>query len=54
VKGTKSATVDAAQTTIKGSTLDVKGSKTAVDGSGTLDLTSSGVASLKGSLTKIG
>jgi type VI secretion system secreted protein VgrG len=54
VKGTSSATVDAAQTTIKGTTLDVKGSKTAVDGSGTLDLSSSGVASLKGSLTKIG
>jgi hypothetical protein len=32
----------------------VKGTKTAVQGSGTLDLASSGIASLKGSLTKIG
>jgi len=54
VKGTTSATVDAAQTAIKGTNIDVKGTKTAVDGSGTLDLSSSGVASLKGSLTKIG
>ncbi len=34
--------------------LDVKGTKTAVEGSGMLDLASSGIASLKGSLTKIG
>jgi hypothetical protein len=46
--------VDATQTAISGTQLDVKGTKTAVQGSGTLDLTSSGIASLKGSLTKIG
>jgi len=54
LKGTMKATVDATQTAISGTQLDVKGTKTAVQGSGTLDLSSSGIASLKGSLTKIG
>ena len=54
LKGTMKATVDAAQTAISGTQIDVKGTKTAVQGSGTLDLASSGIASLKGSLTKIG
>ncbi|MEJ0035903.1 MAG: type VI secretion system tip protein TssI/VgrG [Gammaproteobacteria bacterium] len=52
--GTMKATVDATQTAIFGTQVDVKGTKTAVQGSGTLDLASSGIASLKGSLTKIG
>jgi type VI secretion system secreted protein VgrG len=54
LKGTMKATVDATQTAISGTQVDVKGTKTAVQGSGTLDLASSGIASLKGSLTKIG
>jgi type VI secretion system secreted protein VgrG len=54
LSGTMKASVDATQTAISGTQLDVKGTKTAVQGSGTLDLTSSGIASLKGSLTKIG
>jgi type VI secretion system secreted protein VgrG len=54
VKGTSSAEIDATQTKVSGTQLDVKGTKTTVDGSASLDLTSSGVASLKGSLTKIG
>ncbi|HWG29140.1 MAG TPA: type VI secretion system tip protein TssI/VgrG [Steroidobacteraceae bacterium] len=54
LKGTSSVDIDAAQTKVSGTQLDVKGTKTTVDGSGTLDLSSSGVASLKGSLTKIG
>ena len=54
LKGTQKASVDAAQTAISGTQVDLKGTKTAVQGSGTLDLSSSGVASLKGSLTKIG
>jgi phage gp45-like len=54
VSGTMKASVDAAQTAISGTQLDLKGTKTAVQGSGTLDLASSGIASLKGSLTKIG
>jgi len=52
--GTAKATVDATRIAISGTQLDVKGTKTAVQGSGTLDLSSSGIASLKGSLTKIG
>jgi type VI secretion system secreted protein VgrG len=54
VKGSLKATVDATQTAISGTQVDVKGTKTAVQGSGTLDLASSGIASLKGTLTKIG
>ncbi len=54
LKGTLKASVDATQTAISGTQLDVKGTRTAVQGSGTLDLSSSGIASLKGSLTKIG
>jgi type VI secretion system secreted protein VgrG len=54
VSGTMKASVDATQTAISGTQLDLKGTKTAVQGSGTLDLASSGIASLKGSLTKIG
>jgi type VI secretion system secreted protein VgrG len=54
VKGTSSAEIDATQTKVSGTQVNVTGTKTTVDGSATLDLTSSGVASLKGSLTKIG
>ena len=54
LSGTASAKVDGTQTAISGTQVDVKGTKTAVQGSGTLDLASSGIASLKGSLTKIG
>jgi type VI secretion system secreted protein VgrG len=54
VKGTMKASVDATQVAISGTQLEVKGTKTAVQGTGTLDLASSGIASLKGSLTKIG
>lgn len=54
LSGTAKASVDAAQVAVSGTQLDVKGTKTAVQGSGTLDLSSSGIASLKGSLTKIG
>ena len=54
IKGTSKVEIDGTQTAISGQQLDVKGTKTAVQGSGMLDLASSGVASLKGSLTKIG
>jgi type VI secretion system secreted protein VgrG len=54
VKGTLKASIDATQVAISGTQLDLKGTKTAVQGSGTLDLASSGIASLKGTLTKIG
>ena len=54
LKGTNSVEIDATQTKVSGTQVDVKGTKTTVDGSATLDLSSSGVASLKGSLTKIG
>ena len=54
VSGTMKASLDAAQVAISGTQLEMKGTKTAVQGSGTLDLASSGVASLKGTLTKIG
>ena len=54
VKGTLKASIDATQVAISGTQLDIKGTKTGVQGSGTLDLASSGVASLKGTLTKIG
>jgi type VI secretion system secreted protein VgrG len=54
VSGTASAELSATQTKVSGTQLDLKGTKTTVDGSGMLDLTASGVASLKGSLTKIG
>jgi type VI secretion system secreted protein VgrG len=54
LSGTQKASVDSAQTTISGTQVSLTGTKTAVQGSGTLDLSSSGIASLKGSLTKIG
>jgi type VI secretion system secreted protein VgrG len=54
LSGTQQASVDSAQTAITGTQVSVSGTKTAVQGSGTLDLSSSGVATLKGSLTKIG
>ena len=54
LSGTTKATVDAAQTAISGTQVSLTGTKTAVQGSGALDLSSSGIASLKGSLTKIG
>lgn len=54
IKGNSKVEIDGTQTAITGQQLDVKGTKTAVEGSGMLDLASSGIASLKGSLTKIG
>lgn len=54
VSGTAKAEVDAPQTAVSGTQLNLKGTKTAVQGTGMLDLASSGIASLKGSLTKIG
>lgn len=54
LKGSSKVEIDGTQTAISGQQLEVKGTKTAVQGTGTLDLASSGVASLKGSLTKIG
>lgn len=54
VKGDKSVDVNGSQMTVGGVEVSLKGTKTIVDGSATLDLTASGVASLKGSLTKIG
>ena len=54
LKTTMKTAVDATQVEIKGTQVDVKGSKTAVEGSGMLDLKAGGIASLKGSLTKIG
>ena len=54
LKGTASTAIDATKVDVKGTQVAVKGTKTAVEGSGTLDLTASGIASLKGSLTKIG
>jgi type VI secretion system secreted protein VgrG len=54
IKGTSKVEIDGTQTAVSGQTVDVKGTKTAVEGSGMLDLKASGIASLKGSLTKIG
>jgi len=54
VSGTTKVEIDGAQTKVSGTQVQLSGTKTAVEGSGMLDLTSSGVASLKGSLTKIG
>jgi type VI secretion system secreted protein VgrG len=54
VKGNNSVTIDGGQTAVKGVQLDMTGKKTTVDGAAQLDLSSTGVASLKGSLTKIG
>jgi type VI secretion system secreted protein VgrG len=54
LKGNTKVEIDGTQTAISGQQLDVKGTKTAVQGSGMLDLASSGIASLKGSVTKIG
>lgn len=54
LSGTQKVAVDGAQASVSGTQVSVSGTKTAVAGSGTLDLSSSGIASLKGSLTKIG
>jgi type VI secretion system secreted protein VgrG len=54
VNGSKAVSVDGTQTSISGTEIGLKGTKTSVAGSATLDLQASGVASLKGSLTKIG
>ncbi len=54
VKGDAKVEVDGTQTAISGQQLDLKGTKTAVKGTAMLDLGASGIASLKGSLTKIG
>jgi type VI secretion system secreted protein VgrG len=54
IKGNSKVDIDGTQTAISGQQVDVKGAKTAVEGSGMLDLTSSGAASLKGTITKIG
>jgi type VI secretion system secreted protein VgrG len=54
LSGTQKATVDSPKTSVSGTQVSVSGSKTAVQGSGSLDLGSSGVATLKGSVTKIG
>ncbi|HET7487969.1 MAG TPA: VgrG-related protein [Acidimicrobiales bacterium] len=54
VQATQKATVKGAQVAIEGSsTTDVKGATTKVAGTGTLNLESSGIAVLKGSLVKI-
>jgi type VI secretion system secreted protein VgrG len=54
IKGDAKIEIDGTQLALSGKMLDVKGTKTAVEGSGMLDLTSSGIASLKGSITKLG
>ena len=54
VDGSGKMEVSGAQTEVSGTNLDLKGTKTAVAGSGALDLSSSGIASLKGTVTKIG
>lgn len=54
LKGNSKVEIDGTQTAISAQQLDVKGTKTAVQGTAALDLSASGVASLKGALTKIG
>ena len=54
LKGNSKVEIDGTQTAISGQQVEVKGTKTAVQGTGTLDLASSGAASLKGAVTKIG
>jgi type VI secretion system secreted protein VgrG len=54
IKGNNGVTLDGAQTAVKGVQLDMSGKQVAVDGTAKLDISSSGVASLKGSLTRIG
>jgi type VI secretion system secreted protein VgrG len=54
LKGSAKVEIDGAQTAVSGQQVEVKGAKTAVEGSGMLDLASGGIASLKGTLTKIG
>ncbi|MEJ1963370.1 MAG: hypothetical protein WDO56_18165 [Gammaproteobacteria bacterium] len=54
VNGSKGVTIDGTQTAISGTQLGLKGTRTSVEGSATLDLQASGIAFLKGSLTKIG
>lgn len=54
VKGNSKVEIDGTQTAISGQQVEVKGTKTAVQGTGMLDLASSGAASLKGTITKIG
>jgi len=46
--------IDAPQGKVSGTQVEITGTRTAVQGSGMLDLASSGAASLKGSITKIG
>jgi len=54
IKGNTKVEIDGTQTAISGQQVEVKGTKTAVEGSAMLDLAASGVASLKGAITKIG
>ncbi len=54
LSGTMKAEMSAAQTKVAGTQLDLEGTKTAVKGSGVLDLQGGGVASLRGGVTKIG
>ncbi|MBM0106723.1 type VI secretion system tip protein VgrG [Steroidobacter sp. S1-65] len=54
IKGNTKVEIDGTQTAVSGQQVDIKGTKTAVQGTGMLDLTSSGAASLKGTITKIG
>jgi type VI secretion system secreted protein VgrG len=54
ISGKAKLEADSPQTTVSGTQLNVKGTRTAVEGTAMLDVTSSGVASLKGTLTKIG
>jgi type VI secretion system secreted protein VgrG len=54
VNGNKAVTIDGTQTSISGTQLGLKGTKTSVAGTASLDLQASGIASLKGAMTKIG
>ena len=54
IKGNSKVEIDGTQTAISAQQLDIKGTKTAVQGTAMLDLAASGVASLKGAITKIG
>jgi type VI secretion system secreted protein VgrG len=54
VAGTAKVEVDSVQTAISGTQLELKGTATSVQGTGSLDLASSAIASLKGTITKIG
>jgi type VI secretion system secreted protein VgrG len=54
LNGSAKAEVSSAEIGVSGTKLDLKGTNTALEGSAKLDMTSSGIASLKGSVTKIG